>query len=124
MTRNYEIAEFRETDDLGPTATRKLNSNFRNMLSVMRDMSVGGVDTGAIAAYVLDSVDDSIEDLDRRVDVLEQQGGGGTSGVTGVKGFMEDVFRTGNVTLMLEDIEDTITNDEIAGLWEANYDGN
>ena len=71
MTKNYEIAEFQETDDLGPTATRKLNSNFRNMLLSLRDIKVGGVDTGAIASYVIDVLNDSIDTVDNRVDTIE-----------------------------------------------------
>ena len=91
MTRNYEIAEFRETDDLSPTTTRKLNTNFRNVLQVLRDMSIEGADTTVIASYVISQITDDLDDVlaaaeaytDAAIANLEPGSGGGGGGEGG-----------------------------------------
>lgn len=138
MSRNFDIAEFRETDDLSPMATRKLNSNFRRVLSLMLDLQLEGVDTASIAEYVLGIVDDDIDGLDVRIDGIEdwiddhggEGGGGGTAGVTRIRGEMDltdpgepEVWYDGDVTILHEQIAETIEASDISDMWDSNvYD--
>lgn len=124
MARNYDIAEFNATDALDPAATRKLNHNFRRTLDLINEIQVGGVDTGAIAAFVIDEIDDDIislqgtaENHEERIDALEQGGGGGGS-VTGVKGNLESTFRVGEVNLTIDNIEIPMNWLEILTEWD------
>lgn len=87
MAKNYDIVDFRETDDLSPTTTRKLNHNFKRFIDLINEVEIGAIDTAAIAAYILDTIDDDLVALDNRVDnhetritALEQGGGGGGGG--------------------------------------------
>lgn len=77
MAKNYDIAEFNATDALDPTATRKLNHNFRRTLDLINEIQVGGVDTGAIAAFVMDTLSDRIDAINDRLDNLTPGEGGG-----------------------------------------------
>ncbi len=111
MARNYDIAEFNATDALDPTATRKLNHNFRRTLDLINEIQIGGVDTGAIASFVIDEIDDDIISLqgtagnhEERIAALEQGGGGGGGGVTSYndltdKPKIEGVVLSGDVLL-------------------------
>lgn len=125
MARNYDIAEFNATDALDPTATRKLNHNFRRTLDLINEIQVGGVDTGAIAAFVIDEIDDDIislqgtaENHEERIDALEQGGGGGGGSVTGVKGNLESTYRVGEVNLTIDNIEIPMDYLEILTEWD------
>ena len=53
MARSFDIAEFRETDALDPTATRKLNHNFRSLIDMIREMALEGTDVDAVAEFVI-----------------------------------------------------------------------
>lgn len=125
MARNYDIAEFNATDALDPTATRKLNHNFRRTLDLINEIQVGGVDTGAIAAFVIDEIDDDIislqgtaENHEGRIDALEQGGGGGGGSVTGVKGNLESTYRVGQVNLTIDNIEIPMDWIDITTIWD------
>lgn len=125
MARNYDIAEFNATDALDPTATRKLNHNFRRTLDLINEIQVGGVDTGAIAAFVIDEIDDDIlslqgtaENHEGRIDALEQGGSGGGGTVTGVKGNLEDAYRVGQVNLTIDNIEIPMDWIDITTIWD------
>lgn len=125
MARNYDIAEFNATDALDPTATRKLNHNFRRTLDLINEIQVGGVDTGAIAAFVIDELDDDIlslqgtaENHEERIDALEQGGGGGGGTVTGVKGNLEEAYRVGQVNLTIDNIEIPMDWIDITTIWD------
>lgn len=88
MARNYDIAEFRETDNLDPMATRKLNTNFRNLIRMLRDISVEGIDASALMAYVMEELQDDLAGIldaaedytDEAIANLEPGSGGGGSG--------------------------------------------
>lgn len=125
MARNYDIAEFQETDALDPTATRKLNHNFRRTLDLINEIQIGGVDTGAIAAFVIDELDDDIislqntsTDHEDRIQALEEGGGGGSGTVTGVKGELESTFRVGRVNLTIDNIEIPMDQLDILTVWD------
>lgn len=121
MARNFDIAEFRETDDLSPMTTRKLNSNFRRVLDLMLDLELEGVDTASIAEYVLDIVEGDIDNLEAE-DVLiweaihQLEPGGGA--VTGVKGEMQQDYETGDVSIALEETGENILPIEVLTIWD------
>lgn len=128
MARNYDIAEFNATDALDPTATRKLNHNFRRTLDLINEIQVGGVDTGAIAAFVIDEIDDDILSLqgtaashEERIDALEQGGGGGGGTVSGVKGNLEEAYRVGQVNLTIDNIEIPMDWIDVTTVWDGTF---
>lgn len=122
MARNFDIAEFRETDDLSPMTTRKLNSNFRRVLDLMLDLELEGVDTASIAEYVLDIVEGDIDNLEAE-DVLiweaihQLEPGGGA--VTGVKGDVEQDYNTGDVSIGLKETGYAMHSSFVSDLWNG-----
>ena len=84
MARNYDIVDFRETDDLSPTTTRKLNHNFRRFIDLIESLQIGGVDTGDVTATIVGGTDDSLGDrIDDIEDWISNHSGGGGGGGEG-----------------------------------------
>lgn len=130
MARNYDIAEFRETDALDPTATRKLNANFRRILELVNGIQVEGVDTDAIAQFVVSVLGGDIRALqgivyandpshESRITALEALPPG-AAGVSKIRGKVEasDVWHTGDVELQLTQIEIPMDDVEILTEWD------